>query len=129
MTISSRLSVPLRVFYSAASGFGALVAQQLAVEKNARVAFVDRNRTLGEQVLAKTHSLMVSKGMSQAEAAARAIFIQADLSSMEEVEKAYKETISAFGTIDVALNNAGVSDSESFVDGPNPRAFSTMREC
>ena len=90
---------------SAASGFGSLLALQLAVEKNARVALVDRNEKLGLEVLARIHDLLGKKGIGAAEAKKRAIFIQADLSDMDDVEKAYRETIAAFGTLDVAVNN------------------------
>ncbi|KAI9026131.1 hypothetical protein DFJ74DRAFT_704638 [Hyaloraphidium curvatum] len=109
----------------AASGFGSLLAIQLAL-KGAKVAMVDRNEKLGAEVLAKTRKLLEERGTSKAEAEKRVIFVNADLSSMDDVEKAFKTAIDAFGTLDVVVNNAGISESESFVDGPNPRAFVKM---
>lgn len=38
-------------------------------------------------------------------------FVQCDVSKAENVEKAVNETIAAFGSLDVALNNAGIVDS------------------
>lgn len=39
----------------------------------------------------------------------KAIFIACDVSKFDEVEKAVQKTVDTFGSLDVALNNAGVS--------------------
>lgn len=37
-------------------------------------------------------------------------FVQCDVSKHEDVERAVAETVAAFGSLDIALNNAGISD-------------------
>lgn len=89
------------------------MALQLAVEKDARVALVDRNEKLGQEVLARLRKLLQQKGLSESEAAKRAIFIKADLASMDDVERAYKVTIETFGGLDVAVNNGKIISTVS----------------
>ncbi|MBV8253308.1 MAG: SDR family oxidoreductase [Chitinophaga sp.] len=38
-------------------------------------------------------------------------FVQCDVSRYEDLERAVKETVDAFGSLDIALNNAGVVDA------------------
>lgn len=40
----------------------------------------------------------------------KAIFIRADVTKKDEMEKAFQETINKFGFIDILLNNAGILD-------------------
>ena len=49
----------------------------------------------------------------------KAIFIECDVSSFTQVEAAIQKTISTFGTLDVALNNAGIG-GKSYKVGDMP---------
>jgi 3-oxoacyl-[acyl-carrier protein] reductase len=45
-----------------------------------------------------------------------AIFVQADLSSEAEADKLFDETLKAFGTVDVLINNAGGGGATPFLE-------------
>src|SRR5215470_6007887 len=45
-----------------------------------------------------------------------AIFVQADLAQPEEVEKLFKATVDAFGTVDILVNNAGGGGGKPFME-------------
>ncbi len=45
-----------------------------------------------------------------------AIFIQADISNPEDVNKLFKETVDTYGTVDILVNNAGVHHPKDFFD-------------
>jgi 3-oxoacyl-[acyl-carrier protein] reductase len=45
-----------------------------------------------------------------------ALFVQADLAQPEGVEKLFKATIDAFGTVDILVNNAGAGHSKPFME-------------
>jgi 3-oxoacyl-[acyl-carrier protein] reductase len=45
-----------------------------------------------------------------------AIFVQADLSQPDEVEKLFTATLEAFGTADILVNNAGAAHSKPFLE-------------
>lgn len=49
----------------------------------------------------------------------RAIYVKADVSRLDEVEKLAKEAYAAFGKVDALVNNAGVAQSKLFVDCTN----------
>lgn len=80
----------------AASGIGAAAARLFA-ERGARVAVIDLD----------------PKGEATAEAirsaGGEAIFVTADVSNDEAVENAVARTVEAFGRLDCAFNNAGIS--------------------
>ncbi len=81
----------------AASGIGAACALDLA-RQGARVVVADWNADLGEQ----TAAALKEKGTE-------ALFVQVDVSRPESVEKMVAETLKAFGRLDAAVNNAGIS--------------------
>ena len=80
----------------AASGMGLVTAQAFAAE-GAAVALVDINesaaRTAVEQLVADGH---------------RAIAIGCDVTDEAQVKKMIERTVSTFGSLDAAFNNAGV---------------------
>lgn len=43
-----------------------------------------------------------------------AIFVKADISIPEDVKRLFKETIDAFGTVDILINNAGAHNPKDF---------------
>jgi NAD(P)-dependent dehydrogenase (short-subunit alcohol dehydrogenase family) len=78
------------------SGIGRACAQEL-VENNAAVAVVDRDAKMGEEIAAE----LKRKG-------GKVEFFQVDVAAASEVEKVVPKIVSAFGGIDVLVNNAGI---------------------
>lgn len=79
-----------------ASGIGAACVQRFARD-GAKVVSVDMNRALGEQSIAAIN-----------EAGGSALFLQVDVSDPAAVEQMVKDTVAAFGRLDIAVNNAGI---------------------
>lgn len=79
----------------ASSGVGAALAELLGT-RCARVALVARRTTLLREVAARVRS-----------AGGTPIVVTADVSQEADCERAVRETLDAFGTIDVLVNNAG----------------------
>ena len=80
----------------AGSGMGRAIAQVFAKEE-AKVSVVDLDAAKGQETVDL---------IKQAGGAAK--FIRADVSLASDAEKMIKETASAFGRLDVVVNNAGV---------------------
>jgi NAD(P)-dependent dehydrogenase (short-subunit alcohol dehydrogenase family) len=78
------------------SGIGEATALLFARE-GAQVAITGRNEKRGHAV---TGSILESGG--------RAIFLRTDVRKAAECERAVKETMKAFGRIDILFNNAGI---------------------
>ncbi len=81
------------------SGFGRETALLLA-EQGVNLTIVDVSKENGEG----TVQLCEAKG-------AAAIFVQADVSKVEDVKRYVAETVERFGKIDLFFNNAGISGS------------------
>lgn len=81
------------------SGFGREVALKLA-KKRVNITVVDISKENGEDTVRLCKDLGV-----------KAIFVQADVSKVEDVRRYVKETIDSFGKIDLFFNNAGISGS------------------
>lgn len=81
------------------SGFGQETAVKLA-QKGANVCVVD----ISEEGGLKTLELCQQAG-------GQAIFVQADVSKVDQVKNYVAKTIEAFGQIDMFFNNAGISGS------------------
>ena len=77
------------------SGIGLATARRLAAE-GARVAVVDVDGETGKAAADEVGGL----------------FIQADVTSEDDVAAMYGATLGAFGRIDIAFNNAGISPPE-----------------
>lgn len=80
----------------AAGGIGRAAALAFARE-GARVAVCDVDATGGEQTVAQI-----------AQAGGEAIFIRADISQSDQVEKLVEQVVAKFGRLDCAFNNAGI---------------------
>ena len=80
----------------AASGIGEAAARLFA-ERGARVALIDLDEA-GEGVAETIRA-----------AGGEALFVAADVAEDEQVERAVAKTIEAFGRLDCAYNNAGLS--------------------
>lgn len=89
-----------------ASGIGAAVVRMLASE-GARVAFADRNESVGAKLLREL-----------GESLCDARFIEADLARDADCERCVAETLRAFGGLDILVNNAGVNDAVGLEASP-----------
>ncbi|WP_332711985.1 SDR family NAD(P)-dependent oxidoreductase [Pelagibacterium mangrovi] len=81
----------------ATSGIGRAAAEAFAAE-GARVAFCGRREQLGEEVAAGIR-----------ERGGDALYIRADVRNEDDINAFVAGTVAAYGGIDIALNNAGVT--------------------
>src|SRR5690348_7930586 len=84
------------VITGGASGIGAATAK-LFVSEGAKVVLVDLNEEKGRAFEAELKALN-----------AEALFVKANITSEEDVANIFKQTIEAFGKVDVVFNNAGI---------------------
>ena len=92
----SKLQDKVAVITGGVSGIGAATAR-LFVSEGAKVVLVDLNEEKGKAFEAELKALN-----------AEALFIKADITSEEEVANIFKQTVEAFGKVDVVFNNAGI---------------------
>lgn len=91
-----KLENKVAIITGAGSGIGKATAVLFAKE-GAKVVVSDINEEHGKKVVEEINS-----------SGAEAIFVKADSSSPEDNERLVKETLKAFGKLDVAVNNAGI---------------------
>ena len=91
----------------ASSGIGRTTALELA-KAGARVAVASRRSKLNDELIAEIESLGGS-----------AIAITADISKEKDIENAVQQTLTRFGRLDIAFNNAGLEEQ------PGPLAEKT----
>ena len=91
-----KLQDKVAVITGGASGIGAATAR-LFVQEGAKVVLVDLNEEKGKAFEAELKAQN-----------AEALFVKANITSEEEVQNIFKETIAAFGKVDVVFNNAGI---------------------
>lgn len=87
------------------SGIGRATAELLA-KQGATVVITGRRETEGKETVRLVE-----------EAGGKCLFLKGDMSLEADIEKAVSETVSTFGKLDIAVNNAGVE-----VAGPVPEA-------
>ncbi|EXF24451.1 short-chain dehydrogenase [Nesterenkonia sp. AN1] len=89
------------VITGGASGIGLASARRMAAE-GARVVIADVDAVAGEQVAAELGGL----------------FVKVDVTDPEQVKDLYAQTQEAYGSVDIAFNNAGIAppDDASILD-------------
>lgn len=88
----------------AGHGIGRSIAQAFAA-KGAKIIIADKNQDLGLE----TEKLILSSG-------GMAAFIQTDVSQPKDIEELMRSTVERYGTIDILINNAGISKWKSPYD-------------
>ena len=83
----------------ASRGIGKAIAQQF-IAQGAKVAFTYRSSAEAAQAL--EDELSADGGTVQG--------FQSDAASMTDAERLVKEVVEAFGTVDIVINNAGITD-------------------
>ncbi|MGB2230648.1 MAG: SDR family NAD(P)-dependent oxidoreductase, partial [Flavobacteriales bacterium] len=83
----------------ASRGIGKAIAQQF-IAQGAKVAFTYRSSA--EAAKALEDELSAGGGTVQG--------FQSDAASMTDAERLVKEVVEAFGTVDIVINNAGITD-------------------
>ncbi|NMR34292.1 bifunctional aldolase/short-chain dehydrogenase [Chryseobacterium aquaticum] len=96
------LSRKIAIVTGAGGGIGQAIADKM-VQEGAVVVFTDLNKEAAESVTAK-----YSKD--------QAIAVQCDVTSEEGIANAFKETILAFGGVDILVHSAGLAISKSLED-------------
>jgi NAD(P)-dependent dehydrogenase (short-subunit alcohol dehydrogenase family) len=99
-----RLENKVALITGGTSGIGAATALLFAQEA-AQVAVTGRNETRGHALVARI-----------LEAGGQAIFLRGDVRRAEDCRRAVKETIRAFGRLDILFNNAGVFYPHTVLD-------------
>ncbi len=93
----SKLSNKVAVVTGASKGIGAGIAKALAAEGAAVVVNYSSSKEGADRVVAE----IVGKG-------GKAVAVQGDVSKASDVQRLFAETKTAFGRLDVLVNNAGV---------------------
>lgn len=99
-----KLQNKVAVITGGASGIGAATAK-LFVSEGAKVVLVDLNEEKGKAFESELKTLN-----------AEALFVKANITNEEEVAHIFKQTIEAFGKVDVVFNNAGIGRVHSSHD-------------
>ncbi|MGK7379074.1 SDR family NAD(P)-dependent oxidoreductase [Planococcus sp. 1R117A] len=99
-----RLKDKIAIVTGSTSGIGEATARLFA-EEGAKVVIAGRRKEKGEQVAAE-----IRKDGGEA------IFIQADMTQEEDIQKLVNSSIEAFGKIDILVNNAGRIIEKPFIE-------------
>lgn len=90
-----RLANQVAIITGGANGIGKATVTRF-LKEGAKVVIADFDEIAGQQLAQSFHSEAV-------------YFIQVDVSNQDSVKKLVNETISHFGTVDILINNAGIT--------------------
>ena len=114
MPIAQVLEGKTAIVTGAGNGIGRATAKAMAAA-GAQVCVSD---TLVEDGLRTVSEITAAGG--------KAIFVQADISSEEQVQKVVNETVAAFGGLDILVNNAGIGGGMKRLHEVNTEEFSRV---
>ncbi|HVX12314.1 MAG TPA: glucose 1-dehydrogenase [Pirellulales bacterium] len=103
--MSQKLAGKVAVVTGASKGIGAEIAKQLAAEGATVVVNYSTSKAGADKVVAE-----ITKG------GGKAVAIQADMSSPEQIERLFHETQQKFDKLDVLVNNAGLYEFAPLAD-------------
>src|SRR6202046_4409324 len=93
----SKLKNKVAIVTGAPKGIGASIAKHLAAEGASVVVNYASSKSGAEKVVQEIKS-----------AGGKAVAVQGDVSKKADIERLFKESKDAFGTLDILINNAGV---------------------
>ena len=93
------LAGKIAIVTGAASGIGRAIAERLA-EEGAHVVVTDVDEPLAAEV---------ARGIVEKNGLRRAIAVRLDVSDESEVDRAFEQTVLAYGGVDIVISNAGIS--------------------
>ncbi|MBX7233578.1 MAG: SDR family oxidoreductase [Caldilineales bacterium] len=97
-----KLKDKVAIITGTTKGIGVALAKEYA-KAGAKVVGTGRSLELGEQVAAEIRA-----------AGGESIFVPCDVSKKADVDRVIAETLKAFGTVDIVVNNAGVNHAADF---------------
>jgi glucose 1-dehydrogenase len=102
-----RLENKVAVVTGSSSGIGAAIAQAFAAEGAAVVVNYSRHEDPAQKVLDQIEG-----------AGGRGVVVGADVSDPKEVEAMVQQAVTAFGRLDIMVNNAGMERKMPFLETP-----------
>ncbi len=107
MSLELQLSGKTAIVTGGSAGIGLAIAKALYTE-GVNVVIAARNPERLEKAVADIQSLPTS--------GAKVIFVSADLTQAESIDRVVSTTLTQFGQIDILINNAGSARAGSFLD-------------
>lgn len=112
--LSGRNAETRAIITGGAQGLGLAIARQLALEGATAIALVGRTRAKGEAAVRELSG-----------AGIKAVFVEADVSRIDDCRRIVKEAIGALGSVNGLVNAAAATDRGSLVD-TTPETFETL---
>jgi sorbitol-6-phosphate 2-dehydrogenase len=112
---AGRVKNRITIVTGAAQGFGKGIAEDLFHE-GANIIIADLNEEAGKEL---------EKELNKNTSANRALFVQANVADPESVKNLVKQTVRAFGGLDVLISNAGILRAGG-LDEMEPDTFELM---
>lgn len=108
------MSTTVALITGGATGIGKATASILA-ERGVAVVISGRRQDIGEAAVAEIHA----KG-------GEAAFVSADVAKENDVRQMIEFTVKKYGRLDMAVNNAGISNENKQVGDSDPQQFQQM---